>query len=445
MSGADLNLHIYLRILRGGLWLIVLLVVLGAGAGAAAASLATPTYQVSTAIYLTVSGSTTAGDLQAGNVYVFQKAPTYASLATTNAVLENAAARLADGTTVADLQSTVSASARDQTGIIDVFGGGSSAKQVAARTNAVAAAIVARVQSSTEQPTGTTSSGSGRLSVDASIVQPAAVPSVAVAPQPRYYVFAGAVIGLALALAILVLRQALDTRIYRLSDLPSDRSLVTRTSIPPRPGRFSRSASAEVQLESFRALRANLQFGTDVGRSIAVAPVGPEGDAAWVAEELCRVFAEIGLKVLLVDADLRAPLVKNARSADAPPPAKGLAELLTRKASAQDVTTVVSTEAGTVHQIPAGRTNDRSSQLLSTAVMRETLQTLEQSYSCVVLLCPPLVERADATVAAALTSSTLVVVHGGGTKRAPLRFALGLLNGVKARSVSVVLENAQTS
>lgn len=428
--------------------MIVLLVLAGAGAGAAAAALVTPTYQVQTTVYLTVSGASSAGDLQAGNVYVFQKAPTYASLATTQSVLQQAASALADGTTVADLQSEVTATPRDQTGIIDVFGSGSAPREVTARTNAVAAAVVSRIESSAEQPVGVTSSGSSAssgLSVDATIVQPAAVPTVAVAPQPRYYVFAGAVVGLALALAILVLRQALDTRIYRLTDLPSDRTLVTRTSIPPRPGRFSRGTSDEVQVESFRALRANLQFGTDVGRSIAVAPVGPEGDAPWVAEELCRVFAEIGLKVLLIDADLRAPSAKQGRSASVPAPSRGLTELLSRKASAEDVTTTVQTEAGVLHSIPAGRTDDRSSQLLSRGVTRETITNLEQTYSCVVLICPPLIERADATVVAALASSTLVVVHGGATRRAPLRFALGLLAGVRARSVSVVLDNAQTS
>jgi succinoglycan biosynthesis transport protein ExoP len=448
MSGAELNLHLYLRIARKGAWIIVALVLLGGAAGAASAFLTRPTYQVQASVYLTVSGATTAGDLQAGNVYVMQKAATYASLATTDSVLERATERLTDGTDLADLKSTISATARDQSGIIDVFGSGTSPRQVAARTNAVAAALVSEIASPTEQPAsgGTGGANSSRsLAVSASIAQPAEVPTVAVAPQPRYNVFAGVVVGLALAIALLILRYALDTRIYTLTDLPADRSLVTRTSIPPRSGRLSRGATKEVQLESFRALRANLQFGTDIGRSIAVAPVGQEGDATWVADELAKVFAEIGLKVLLVDLDLRPRPTTGKAAQAAGTPRKGVAQLLTRSAGLDEVTTTKQTESGVLYSIGAGPTTDRSSQLLSTAAMRETLTEFERAYSCVILLCPPLVERADATVVAALASSTLVVVRGGATKRAPLRFALGLLSGVRARSVSVVLENAQVS
>lgn len=400
-------------------------------------------------MYLTVSGTTTAGDLQAGNVYVMQKAPTYASLATTDSVLRRATARLTDGTDVGDLKATISATARAQSGIIDVFGSGSDPRQVAARTNAVAAALVNEIASAKEQPASVGTGGgneSRSLAVTASIAEAAEVPAVAVAPQPRYNVFAGIIVGLALAIALLVLRYALDTRIYTLSDLPSDRSLVTRTSIPPRAGRLGRGVTREVQLESFRALRANLQFGTDIGRSIAVAPVGPEADAGWVAEELSKVFAEIGLKVLLVELDLRPRIATGKASKGSETPVRsGVAQLLTRNATLDEVTTTKPTESGVLHSISAGPTTDRSSQLLSTGAMRETLTEFERSYSCVILLCPPLVERADATVVAALASSTLVVVRGGATKRAPLRFALGLLSGVRARSVSVVLENAQVS
>jgi capsular polysaccharide biosynthesis protein len=83
-------------------------------------------FQVQTSIYLTVDGSTSAGDLQAGNVYIFQKAPTYANLVDTTSILREAVERLDDGTTISELRSSVTASAREQTGIIS---GGSGADE----------------------------------------------------------------------------------------------------------------------------------------------------------------------------------------------------------------------------------------------------------------------------------------------------------------------------
>lgn len=444
-----LNLHLYLRLLRSGAWIIVFLVLLGSAAGAAGAYLTPPTYGAQATVYVRIEGATSAGELQAGNVYVQQKLQTLASLASTRAVLKTAAESLGEGTTVDALQGAVVPSAVADSGIITLSGSGSNPRQVAERTNAVGAALVEFIAASDEQPVPTSGSNrtaSSQLEVAASIAQPATVPIVAVAPQPRYAVFAGVVVGLALALALIVLRYALDTRIHRLTDLPTDRTLVARTSIPPSPGRFTRKSNDEVQLESFRALRATLQFGSDLGRSIAVAPVGHEGDARWVAVELCRVFAETGQKVLLVDADLR-PVAEERRgdSEVRRRPVPGLAQILSRTVATDEALTTLATEGGALFSIPAGVTTDRSSQLLSTPAMQETLASLEQSYSAVVLICPPLVERADATVVAALASSTLVVVRGASTKRAQLRFALGLLAGVHARSVSVVLENAQVS
>jgi Mrp family chromosome partitioning ATPase len=75
--------------------------------------------------------------------------------------------------------------------------------------------------------------------------------------------------------------------------------------------------------------------------------------------------------------------------------------------------------------------------------MRNMLDLLTARFDYVVLACPPLTERSESAVVAALSNSRLVVVEAGATKRSEFLLALELLAGVRATSISVVMDNVR--
>jgi Mrp family chromosome partitioning ATPase len=129
----------------------------------------------------------------------------------------------------------------------------------------------------------------------------------------------GLVVGLVLGLGLAFLREALETRVrttqevsVRLGGLP----LLGRLPRPPkglqRSGKLVMLEDpASAQAEAFRMLRANLDFMTldrDARAIMITSALEQEGKSTTVAN-LAVAFARAGKRVVLVDLDLRRPVL----------------------------------------------------------------------------------------------------------------------------------------
>jgi capsular polysaccharide biosynthesis protein len=428
-------LHDYFRVLRRRWWLIAVMTVVGIAGGALITALDTPRYYAQATVYVATVGDNSAVGLQQGNVFALQRAATYAELATTSSVLRQAAVALGDADQVEELRATVGSSARPETSLIDISASASDAEQAAARANEVADALTAEVDQLespvTESP------------VQLTVVEAAETPLIAATPQPRSNVLIGAVVGFALGIALVVVAHTLDSRIHTLADLPRVSGLSTMTTIPSRRARRTRGVSAaDARVESFRNLRANLQFGAEAGRCIAVAGVTGGSDAPSVARQLAAALGEIGSTVVVVNLDLRAT-PRGRRGQDQQVTVRlGVADVLAGGALLGD-DVLLPGDSENVFILESGAVLPSSAQLLSTPGMTALLGRLRELFDYVILSCPPLVERSESAVAAALADSSLVVVHSGETTRGQFLFALELLEGVRVRAVSVVVDDVR--
>ncbi len=429
-----MTLQDYLRVLRRGWWVILALTVLGALAGLAITLTTTPVWSAQATVHVAVSGDETPTDLQTGSSFATQRAFTYADLAETRTVLEPAAATLDDGTSADDLRTAVGATAREGTSLIDVGVTGSSPEAAVARADAVADALATQAPL-LDAPAATSPVG-------VTLVQPAETPDSPDAPLPRNNLLIGIAVGLVLGVAVVVVADALSTRIRSSADLPSAPGLVTLTSMPAPEKRSRHATRTDARLESFRQLRANLLFGSDVRGAIAVTGVTAASDAQGVARQLAAAFAEIGSDVVVVDVDLRTEDGRRpVRRSEAGPSAPGVADVLGGAARVDDVVRLV--PGGQVYEVPVGRVDAASAQRMSTPVMRDLLDVLTARFDHVVLACPPLVERSESAVAAKLAGNALVVVESGATRRADFLLALELLAGVRVTSVSVAIDHVR--
>lgn len=431
-----MTLQDYLRVLRRGWWVIVGLTVLGVLAAILFTVSKTPTYTATATVYVSVSGNETPTDLQTGQSFATQRALTYADIAETEAVLEAATSALGDGTDVRDLRGSVDATTREGTSLIDVTATGSDPDGVAARADAVATALTN--QAPLLDALAPTSP------VRLTLVQAAQTPEEAISPRPRNNLLIGLAVGLVLGVAAVVVADALSTRIRSTTDLPPAPGLVTLTSMPAAKKRSQNVARTDARLESFRQLRANLLFGSDVREAIAVAGVTAASDAHGVARQLAGAFAEIGSNVVVVDVDLRVDegrRGRGARSTETWPAVPGVADVLGGAADVAEV--VVQAPGERVYELPAGRVDASSAQRMSTPAMQQMLEGLKKRFDYVVLACPPLTERSESAVAAKLAGNALVVVESGATRRADFLLALEMLAGVRVTSISVAIDHVR--
>src|SRR4029434_5102713 len=99
------------------------------------------------------------------------------------------------------------------------------------------------------------------------------------------------------------------------------------------------AASADARTpfaESYRSVRTALQFATDHGlpKRLLITSAGPSEGKCTSAHELARNIAQLGKRVVLVDADLRNPSLHRTTGLENN---RGLSNLLAGAANVADV------------------------------------------------------------------------------------------------------------
>jgi capsular exopolysaccharide synthesis family protein len=166
--------------------------------------------------------------------------------------------------------------------------------------------------------------------------------------------------------------------------------------------------------DSYEWLYRNLLFlkpGEDVRAVLVTSPLPGDGKTTTAAG-LASTLAQRGLRVLLIDADLR-------RGAPAPQGGggtPGLSDLLAGTVPLADVVQLVNVGEGRqLHYIPAGHLPPDPVQLLGSPRIQVLMEWLREKYFIVVLDSPPLNLFADAAVLGACADATLLVSRAGVT------------------------------
>ncbi len=170
-----------------------------------------------------------------------------------------------------------------------------------------------------------------------------------------------------------------------------------------------------IGIEAFRNLRTSLIWsdGGEALKTLVVTSAAPGEGKTLTAANLAVTLAYDGLRVLLVDCDIRRPRVHGLFHV---PRAPGLMELLTASnapgASAAFPRSARRRWRGS-RCCPAVRCRSNAANLLSGTRMRVLLQELREQFDIIVLDTPPVLATADAGIVASLTDGVLLVVRAG--------------------------------
>ncbi len=430
-----MELRDYLRILRRNWVLLVVLTLAGIAGGATFSLLQTPQYEATTKVFVSASSADSVADLNAGASYTQQIVRSYAEVVTTGLVLDPVISELGLDETTSELARRVTASATLNTVIVDITVTDDDPERAAAIANSIAENLIGAV------PELSPANAAGVVPVKVTVTQTAQVPDAPVSPRTSLNIALGALIGLALAIGIAVLRGVLDQRIrgQRDVELVTDRPILGAIAYDPKAKERPLIVHADPlspRAESFRALRTNLQFvdmGSDRRSFVITSSVESEGKSTTTAN-LAIALRDSGLNICVVEGDLRRPKLVDYLGLEG---AVGLTDVLIGRTSLSDA--LQRWGRNNMFVLPAGQIPPNPSELLGSAAMAKLLRDLEAEFHIVLVDAPPLLPVTDGAILAKQTSGAIVVTAAGRTQRTQLEGALRSLDSVDAKVHGIVL------
>ena len=182
--------------------------------------------------------------------------------------------------------------------------------------------------------------------------------------------------------------------------------------------------------EAYRSLRTALQFSTEEGvpKTLLVTSSRPGEGKSTAAACLAVNFAQLGMRVLLIDGDLRNPSMHSGLGVENN---AGLTNYLAGANEAADLVKPSGTRILTL--LTSGPRPPNPAELLASPRFASLLTTAAETYDVVIVDGPPIMGLADAPIIASVVGGTLLVVEAGGTRRAIVQDALKRLNFARAR------------
>lgn len=429
--------HQYLAGFRRYWYIVVIATIIGAMGGWGLSQLAKPVYTATSSLYFSLNFGGSANDLNQGSTYTQNQMLSFAQLAESPLVLNPVIDQLDLSTTPKDLANAIGVSTPQNTVILELSVADPDPAEAAKIANAVSASLSDMV----EQIAPKTVSGGSTVSVR--VIQPAAVPQDPSSPNTRLNLVAGLVIGLLLGSLIIVLRVLLDTRVHSAAIATA----VTGVPLLGTADKEKRRAVGPVVLrdplsnaaENYRQLRSNLEFvGVDSDHLTFVVTSSVPGEGkSLIALNLSLALAEGGRKVLLVDADLRRPMVAEYTGL---PGDAGLTSVLIGRAAVDEV---IQTWGETGLQVlTSGPIPPNPSELLSSKAMADLVTTLVDEYDVVVFDTAPVGAVADAAILAPMLDGALLVADRTRVHRPQLAQTMDSLEKSGVRVLGLVMNRS---
>jgi capsular exopolysaccharide synthesis family protein len=289
---------------------------------------------------------------------------------------------------------------------------------------------------------------------DVQLVQAAKIPTSASSPKTVLNVLLGFFCGGILGFGLAFLRDRLDQRIRSRAEIEATAGVPSLGHIPDSKQIAQQTGSLTDlhprDAEAFRLLRAELRYfqGQKDNTQLLVTSSMPGEGKSTVAWNVALCAAEPPSRVLLIEADLRRPVLGERVGAEDRPSAAviGLSSVLSGQSTFDEaVRPHAHAGVGELDVLYAGPKPPNPADLLQSATMFDLLDEVRGRYQLVIIDTPPFTVVSDCIPLFKLVDSVLMVTRLGYTQRDAFNEARRKLARFDAPLVGIVVNTDKAS
>lgn len=284
------------------------------------------------------------------------------------------------------------------------------------------------------------------------VIMPPSGSMAPTAPAKKNILLIAFVIGLIIPVAVIFLRESMNTRIRGRKDLEaltlpfvgeipqaatkkkgtSDKKSTENNPIVVHEG------SRDIINEAFRVLRTNLEFMTDKEQHsnvIVVTSFNPGSGKSFLAVNIAVSLAIKQKKVLVIDGDMR----HGSTSAYVGSPQTGLSNYLSGHVNNLKDIIVTDARHANLQFLPVGTIPPNPTELLFSDRLKQLIDTVRSQYDYIFIDCPPIEMVADTQIIEQLADRTLFVVRTGLLERSMLPELQRIYDEKKYKNMALIL------
>lgn len=284
------------------------------------------------------------------------------------------------------------------------------------------------------------------------VIMPPSGSMAPTAPAKKNILLIAFVIGLIIPVAVIFLRESMNTRIRGRKDLEaltlpfvgeipqaatkkkgtSDKKSTENNPIVVHEG------SRDIINEAFRVLRTNLEFMTDKEQHsnvIVVTSFNPGSGKSFLAVNIAVSLAIKQKKVLVIDGDMR----HGSTSAYIGSPQTGLSNYLSGHVNNLKDIIVTDARHANLQFLPVGTIPPNPTELLFSDRLKQLIDTVRSQYDYIFIDCPPIEMVADTQIIEQLADRTLFVVRTGLLERSMLPELQRIYDEKKYKNMALIL------